>query len=135
MVAIAHRPISRPVLLAAESNAPTTTEMLPASGAAARALARCYLRYVSAVWRGDVTLAAFAAWLDAYWDRELPPVPASMPDAISPHGGGGHGICWFETADEIRGYVSGTTGGFRVPLGAVRHAEELAPPDTGWRRY
>ena len=135
MVAIAHRPISRPVPLAAESNVPTTTEMLPASGAAARALARCYLRYVSAVWRGDVTLAAFAAWLDAYWDREIPPVPASMPDAISPHGGGGHGICWFETADEYPGLrlrhdgrLSGT-----ARRGASRRG--AGAPDTGWRRY
>jgi hypothetical protein len=135
MVAVVHRPISRPVPLATEATLSLTPEMLPASGSAARILARCYLRYVSALWRGDESAAAFAGWLDTFWQAEMPSASEAVPAAISPHGGAGHGICWFETRDEILGYVGGATGGYRLPLGAVRHAEELSPRDTGGRKY
>lgn len=100
----------------------------PAAGAAARALARGYLRYVSALWRGERHAAAFASWLDRFWCAALPPAPARLPDAISPHGGAGHGIAWFGTVDEVRGYVSGASGGYRVPLTAIAG---VVPAETG----
>jgi hypothetical protein len=90
-----------------------------ALGAAARDLARSYFRYVSAVWRGDQRAAMFAAWLDQFWTDGLPPAPGTMPNAFSPHGAGGHGICWFETADEVLGYVPGGAVGYRVPIAVL----------------
>ena len=128
MVATVHRTVRTPVPVRDDpSQTPT--------GSAARALARCYLRYVSALWRGDDSAAAFASWIDQFWSAVLPPVPDAMPDAISPHGGAGHGISWFETVGEIRGYIGAAPGGYRVPIGALRQAEELSPRDTGWRNH
>lgn len=74
---------------------------------------------MSALWRGERHAAAFAAWLDRFWCADLPLAPARVPDAISPHGGAGHGIAWFGAADEVRGYITGASGGYRVPLAAI----------------
>jgi hypothetical protein len=111
------------------SQSPTAGDPTPpAADAAARALARGYLRYVSALWRGERHAAAFAAWLDRFWCADLPPTPDRVPDAISPHGGGGHGIAWFGATDEVRGYVRGVSGGYRVPLAAIAG---VVPPAAG----
>ena len=128
MVATVHRAVYTPLPIRDNPN-------LPTAGSAARALARCYLRYVSALWRGDDAAAAFASWIDQFWSAALPPIPQTMPDEISPHGGAGHGISWFQTADAILGYVGAASGGYRVPLSALHHAEEMAPRDTGWRNH
>lgn len=123
MVATTHRSILR-------QEPAGGSPMTPEAGPAARALARGYLHYVSALWRGERNAADFAIWLDRFWCADLPPSPARVPDAISPHGGGGHGIAWFGTTDEVRGYISGIHGGYRVPLAAVagvvpaRHGSE-----------
>jgi hypothetical protein len=113
----------------------------------ARDLALGYLRYASACWRGDAVTAAFAAGLGAFWRRAMPPVPASPPDVVSPHGGGGRGICWYQRGGEILGYVPGAPGGYVVPVADVprllrcvpaapctieHHGEHLRRPATKW---
>jgi hypothetical protein len=92
------------------------------SGDAARALAGAYLRYASALWEGEPGAAGFAARLAAWWSPDLPAAPAGPPDAVSPHGAGGQGIRWYEVAGEVRGYVSGQAGGYRVPRDALAPA-------------
>jgi hypothetical protein len=94
-------------------------------GATARALAGRYLDYVAALWRGDPGGRRFGIWLCRYWRAALPPAPASAPDAVSPHGGGGRGICWHETADAVLGYVPGVSGGYRIPKAALGEAPPL----------
>jgi hypothetical protein len=91
----------------------------PATGKDARALALSYLRWASACWRGDGLAPVFASRLGAYWRPALPPIPAGRADAISPHGGGGHGIHWYHTDEEVLGYIPGTAGGFQVPAAAI----------------
>lgn len=106
----------------------------PAPGAAARLLAHAYLRAVSARWRGDPEAAAFEPWLDGWWCPELPPAPPGPPAARSPHGSGGRGICWYEVAGEVRGYLPGTGGGYRVPgtaLTPVQIDALFRSPDLG----
>lgn len=86
---------------------------------AVRALALTYLQNASACWRGEMLAPAFASRLGAYWRPDMPPEPATAPDAVSPHGGGGRGICWRQVGDDILGYVPGARGGYQVPVGAV----------------
>jgi nitroimidazol reductase NimA-like FMN-containing flavoprotein (pyridoxamine 5'-phosphate oxidase superfamily) len=52
----------------------------------------------------------------------LPPAPAGPPDAVSPHGAGGQSIRWYEVVGEVRGYVPGQAGGYRVPQDALTPA-------------
>jgi hypothetical protein len=89
------------------------------TGEGASSLAVACLQWASACWRGERRATIFANQLSAYWCLQLPPQPVGIPDAISPHGGGGRGIHWYETGDEIRGYVPGVGGGYRVPIQAV----------------
>ncbi|MCC7023127.1 MAG: hypothetical protein IT338_09875 [Thermomicrobiales bacterium] len=84
-------------------------------GACARELALGYLQYACASWRGEPIAPIFATRLGAYWQPELAGEPVGVPDAFSPHGGGGRGIAWYHRGDEVYGYVLGTAGGFRVP--------------------
>ena len=98
----------------------------PPAGAPARALALAYLRYASACWRGDSLTPVFASRLGAYWRPEMPPVPAAAPDAVSPHGGGGRGICWRQAGGEVLGHVPGARSGYRIPVGAVPRLVECA---------
>lgn len=84
-------------------------------GARAREMALGYLHYASASWRGEPIAPIFATRLAAYWQPELAGEPARVPDAFSPHGGGGRGIAWYHRDDEVYGYVPGVVGGFRVP--------------------
>jgi hypothetical protein len=108
--------------------AATTSVPVPAAtGAEARDLALGFLRYASAFWRGDACASVFPLRLGAYWHPELPPAPAATPDAVSPHGGGGRGILWYETGDEVLGYVPGGHGGYRVPAAAVPRLVHCAP--------
>lgn len=129
---ITHTP--RPVSVQASAPAPAGPATAP-RGTHARSLARCYLRYVSAVWRGDPSAARFAGWIDTFWTVDLPPVPAAMPDAISPHGGAGHGISWFERDNEILGYINGVGTGYRIPIADVAGATPLAATDPCWRTH
>jgi hypothetical protein len=91
----------------------------PATEKDACALALSYLRWASACWRGDTLAPVFATRLGAYWCPELPPMPMGQPDAISPHGGGGRGLHWYHTDEEILGYVPGAAGGYQVPVAAI----------------
>lgn len=109
----------------------TAHRELPGTGMAARRLAHAYLRFVSALWRGDPEAAAFEAWLDGWWCQALPTAPAGPPDARSPHGGGGRGIRWYEAAGEVRGYVPGTAGGYRVPRAALVRIDALLRRQLG----
>jgi hypothetical protein len=93
--------------------------VLSASGTAAHALATAYLRYVSALWQGEPGAAGFAARLAHWWYPALPPAPDAPPDAVSPHGAGGHSIHWHEVAGEVLGYVPDQAGGYRVPRAAL----------------
>ena len=108
MSAIAERPITI-----------TTASCRPATEKDACALALSYLRWASACWRGDTLAPVFATQLAAYWCPELPPIPAGQIDAVSPHGGGGRGIHWYHTDEEVLGYVLGTAGGYQVPVAAI----------------
>jgi hypothetical protein len=91
----------------------------PATEKDACALALSHLRWASACWRGDMLASVFATQLGAYWRPVLPPMPAGPADAISPHGGGGRGIHWYHTHEEVLGYVLGGAGGYRVPVAAI----------------
>jgi hypothetical protein len=101
---------------------PITITVVPRQRATdkdACALALSYLRWASACWRGDTLAPVFATQLSAYWRPALPPKPTSRPDAISPHGGGGRGIHWHHTDEEVLGYVPGAAGGYQVPVAAI----------------
>jgi hypothetical protein len=108
MSAVAERPITI-----------TAVPRQPATEKDACALALSYLRWASACWRGDRLAPAFPTRLGAYWRPELPPMPAGRADAISPHGGGGRGIHWYHTEEEVLGYIPGALGGYRVPVTAI----------------
>jgi hypothetical protein len=97
----------------------TAAPYRPATEKDACALALSYLRWASACWRGDRLAPVFATHLEACWHPVLPPIPAGQADAISPHGGGGRGIHWYHTAEEVLGYVPGAAGGYRVPLAVI----------------
>jgi hypothetical protein len=91
----------------------------PPAGPVARAMALAYLQYASACWRGDRLASVFATRLGAFWRPEMPPAPAAAPDAVSPHGGGGRGICWHQVGSDVLGHVPGARGGYQIPVGAV----------------
>jgi hypothetical protein len=101
-----------PITLTAVPHGPVTEKD-------ACALALSYLRWASACWRGDSLAPVFPAQLGAYWHPALPPMPAGRADAISPHGGGGRGIHWYHTENEVLGYVPGASGGYQVPVSAI----------------
>jgi len=109
MIAVAERPIA-----AVRPEAPP-----PLTGTEARAVALAYLQYASACWRGDPLATVFEARLRAFWCPEMPPVPATVPDAVSLHGGGGRGLCWRQVGDEILGHVPGARGGYQIPVGDI----------------
>jgi hypothetical protein len=108
MSAVAERPI-------------TMTEVLrrPATEMDACALALSYLRWASACWRGERLAPVFATQLGAYWRPALPTMPEGRADAISPHGGGGRGIHWYHTDEEVLGYVPEGAGGYQVPVAVI----------------
>ncbi len=93
-------------------------------------LARAYDQYVSALWRGDADVASFRAWLGAHWHDGPAPQPAASPIAISPCGGGGRGICWYETATTILGCVPDAGGYYAVPINAVPPPFGPSPADV-----
>jgi hypothetical protein len=117
MIATAERPSTMGQL--EERCSPTGTE--------AQALALAYLRYASACWRGEMLAPVFATRLGAYWSPALPPAPAGGADAISPHGGGGRGIHWYQTGQAVIGYVPGAEGGYQVPVSAIPQLVRCAP--------
>ena len=102
-------------------------------GDAARALALGYLRYASACWRGEAAGCVFGTRLDAYRRGDLPTRPAAMPHAVSPHGGGGRGIHWYELGSEVVGFVPGCRGGYRVPVDAIPRLVQYAANGTSER--
>jgi hypothetical protein len=108
MSAVAERPITM-----------VEVPFQPATEKDTCALALSYLRWASACWRGDTLAPVFATRLGAYWRPVLPTKPVGQADAISPHGGGGRGIHWYHTDEEILGYVPGAAGGYRVPVAAI----------------
>ena len=62
---------------------------------------------------------SYQRWASACWRPALPPKPTSRPDVISPHGGGGRDIHWYQTDDEVLGYVPGAAGGYQVPVSSI----------------
>ena len=92
-----------------------------AGGQIARQVSKCYLGSVSACWRGTATdgSTSFQQLLMRYWTADMPPCPLRLPDAISPHGGGGRGIHWYETPTALVGHVAGAAVGFVVPRSEV----------------
>ena len=108
--------------MSAIAERPVTMTEVPRQRATERdacALALSYLRWASACWRGDTLAPVFATRLESYWRPALPPLPAGRADAISPHGGGGRGIHWYHTEEEVLGYVPGAAGGYQVPVAAI----------------
>jgi len=108
--------------MSAIAERPVTMTEVPRQLATERdacALALSYLRWASACWRGDTLAPVFATQLGAYWRPALPRIPAGRADAISPHGGGGRGIHWYHTENEVLGYVPGAAGGYQVPVAAI----------------
>lgn len=97
----------------------TAAPCRPATEKDACALALSYLRWASACWKGDTLALEFATQLGAYWRPAPPPVPAGRADAISPHGGGGRGIHWYHTDEDVVGYIPGAAGGYQVPIAAI----------------
>jgi hypothetical protein len=91
----------------------------------ARDLARACDRHFAACWRGEADWAAFAAWLDAY-RRPGVAAPPGPPAAVSPHGGGGRGIAWYDAPGAILGTMAGVGWGYRVPRGAAPPAPRAA---------
>ena len=97
----------------------------------ARELARSYDRSVAAAWRGeDQSSALFMDWLSTFWSDALPE-PITDPVATSSLGASGRGICWYETADAILGYVRGLDRPicYRVPR--TSKVPELNLPPCG----
>jgi hypothetical protein len=88
-------------------------------------LARAYDDRAAAAWRGEPGGAAFGDWLGRCWrpDAAAPPGP---PAAVSPCGGGGRGLRWYDAGGAVVGVVPGVAGGYRVPVGAV--------PPVAWPR-
>jgi hypothetical protein len=82
-------------------------------------VAQAYERYVKDLWGGEPSAPAFCSWLTSYWRTTLPPIPASSPDATSPHAAGGRGIRWYDTPAGIVGYVDGTKSGYQIPAGVT----------------
>ena len=108
--------------MSAIAERPVTMTEVPRQRATERdacALALSYLRWASACWRGDTLAPVFATQLGACWRPTLPPKPLGQADAISPHGGGGRGIHWYHTEEEVLGYVPGAAGGYQVPVAAI----------------
>lgn len=108
---------------------PAIEKALPpvATASAASELATGFLRYASACWRGDRSATVFPLRLNAYWRPALPLAPVAVPDAVSPHGAAGRGIRWYQTGQDVLGYIPGQDGGFRVPVAAVSHLVRCAP--------
>lgn len=101
-----------------------TLATLPQQFAAARAvrgaagLARAYDERAWAAWRGEPGGTAFGDWLARWWQPDLAP-PPGPPAALSPLGGGGRGLAWYDTDGAVVGVVPGVGGGYRVPVGTV----------------
>ena|SRR5215216_1289631 len=87
-----------------------------AQGQNARELARRYLRAVSGAWLSGPERCVFDCGLSPYWRDDLPLRPARDADAVSPHGGGGRGIHWYESAAALTGHIPGVKGGYVIPL-------------------
>jgi hypothetical protein len=79
-------------------------------------VAQAYEEYVKGLWGGKPAAPAFCGWLTPYWRATLPPIPAPVPNAVSPHAAGGRGIRWYDTADGVLGYVDGIKSGYQIPL-------------------
>ena len=121
MIAVAERPA---VTVPFANPAPPIPA--PPSETAVHALALTYLQFASACWRGEILAPVFASRLGAYWHPDMPLEPATAPDAVSPHGGAGRGICWYHVGREILGYVPGVRGGYQIPVGAIPRLVECA---------
>lgn len=90
-------------------------------------VAQLYDRAVVDLWKGDGDLMRRVAdWLGATWN-DGPPEPATPPASVSPHGGGGRSIRWYDTETEVLGYVPGRTGCYRLPIETIGCWAEGAP--------
>jgi hypothetical protein len=82
---------------------------------AATAIARRYDAFVAGYWRGEAVDQAFLSWLTGWWrPGPVGELNATEPHALSPHGGAGRGIAWFENDLVILGVVRGAGGGCYV---------------------
>ena len=95
-----------------------TTRTGRATRLTARAMARLYTDYLSALWRGD-DVADVTTWLEARWSHHGPPQPEDTPDAVSLLGepaGGENRVRWYQRGNTILGYPSGQRrGAYRIP--------------------
>jgi hypothetical protein len=89
-------------------------------------LHRVYATYMSAIWRGDPASLTIETWLTRHWRDHAPIVPSTGPVAVNPHGAGGHGIYWHESASVILGVVPGRTGCY-----LVKRTEQAPPTING----
>jgi hypothetical protein len=124
MIAVAERPTA----------AVLSENLPPPAGTQARAVALAYLQYASACWRGDSHAPVFETRLGAFWRPDLTPAPTTAPDAVSPHGGGGHGVRWHEIGGDVLGHVPGARGGYQIPGSAIPRLVKCAsrvPPAGG----
>jgi hypothetical protein len=81
--------------------------------AGAHVMARAWLAFCHALWRGSPAASAFAEWLAGFWEPALER-PAGRPDATSPHLTG-HPIAWFERDGWVSGHLPGQRGGYLLP--------------------
>ncbi|MFT4036672.1 MAG: hypothetical protein QM692_00725 [Thermomicrobiales bacterium] len=105
------------------------SQAAPAPHLLALDLAFAYERYVADYWRGDEGTAQFGRQLVGFWRRDVPPQPASAPDAVSIHGSAGHGIAWYGAADLVLGYMPGETGGFAIPAAEASRMVRSLPAE------
>ena len=90
-------------------------------GRIAQQIARCYLEAVCDCWRDGETerSRAFHLRLTRFRTAAMPLRPLRPSDAVSPHGGGGRGIAWYELPDAAVGYIAGVPEGYVIPLSLV----------------
>lgn len=79
------------------------------------AIADAYLDEVTAFWLGTSWRRPFADWLAGCWQAAMPPRPDRPAIVISPHGGGGRGIVWYEVDGAVLGYIPGVPSGYQLP--------------------
>jgi hypothetical protein len=94
-------------------------ESVATDGCTACEISNIYSASISAYWRGQRRQSDFEHWLAGCWRSTLPAQPDRPADSVSPHGGGGRGIHWYESPQAVIGHVPGVTGGYWIPTGSI----------------